>query len=316
VGNPTGNSKHSSNKIGTRKPTFPVQKRPKIETTIGQAGLSRDDVVSIFSVLLGRPPKHEGGIAGLLSLNSRDAVVAAVCASDEFKKKYGERLYPFNLENNDKEFRDQRAAVFEQFRHYTGAGSPGYVINFLGVRTRTEFSKSLASFGGKVTPPPFNGDFYADGFEWMGFLKSVLGAGDRFRLLELGAGWGPWMASGVVAAQSRGIRDIRVYGVEADKRHVEFIARHQQDNGVAQDQYETIWGLVGQRSGIATFPVAADAASDYGQRVLTSAEVSFYGNRFSRFEEILMVGISEREPVELCSHRYSGPRGGGLHRRN
>jgi hypothetical protein len=39
---------------------------------------------------------------------------------------------------------------------------------------------------------PIPGDFHAETIEWIGVLKAVKAAGQRFAVLELGAGFGTW----------------------------------------------------------------------------------------------------------------------------
>jgi hypothetical protein len=78
--------------------------------------------------------------------------------------------------------------------------------------------------------PPIPQDFHAEAAEWIGLLKTVITATDRYVAMEWGAGWAPWLIAGGLAARSRGIRDIKLYGVEADPAHFESMTQHFNDN--------------------------------------------------------------------------------------
>ena len=42
-------------------------------------------------------------------------------------------------------------------------------------------------------------------FEWVDVLESVLLTTERFTMIELGAGWGRWLARGAAAAERRSV---------------------------------------------------------------------------------------------------------------
>jgi hypothetical protein len=112
-------------------------------------------------------------------------------------------------------------AVFDAFRHAAPQPAPGFVTDFLGVRMRTSSLWNEAKYmDGRVEGLPIPQSFFAEAIEWIGLLKSVLSARERFVAMELGAGWGSWLVGGAVAGRLRGINAVRLLGVQADPGRV------------------------------------------------------------------------------------------------
>ena len=137
--------------------------------------------------------------------------------------------------------------------------------------------------------------------EWIGTLRSVLEARERGSLVvvELGAGWGPWLVSAAKAAERIGIRDVHLVGVEGAQSHVDFMLQHFRDNGLDPNAHLLIHGAVGARDGTARFPKLATpsdewgAVADFGQGVAAGAA----------FDEIRCVALTtllaQLPPVDL-----------------
>ena len=116
--------------------------------------------------------------------------------------------------------------------------------------------KAFASIDGRVfsTPVPVDDWFHAETIEYVGLLKSVLTATERYVALELGAGWGPWLISGATAARRRGIKDIRLHGVEGDPEHFASMQTHFRDNGFDPAAYRLDNAAIGVKAGRARWP--------------------------------------------------------------
>ena len=193
-------------------------------------------------------------------------------------------------------------AVFEAFPPVDGTPEPGFVVDFLGVRTRVAYFP-LKHVDGKVLghPLPLGDSFHAEAVEYVGLLKSVLAATGRFVALELGAGWGPWLIGGAAAARRRGISEIRLYGIEADPAHFVFLQTHFGDNGFDPETHTLIQGAVGVTPGRARWPKVADPSADWGSRPLDNdlATIDYLGRSFDEFIDIEMYAFDnllEREP--------------------
>jgi FkbM family methyltransferase len=154
--------------------------------------------------------------------------------------------------------------VFKLFTRYKGVGRSGYVTNFLGCVNDVRVSSGLKIWDGTVEDYPVLGNFHGSTMEWVGTLKAVLGARDVFRMLELGAGWGPWCVIGYTAAVQRGISDIQVVGVEGDSGHIKYMEENFAANDLKPGTYSIITGVVGLADGEATFPKAKDPSEVYG----------------------------------------------------
>ena len=196
--------------------------------------------------------------------------------------------------------------LLEEFRVPDRNAEPGVIVDFLGVRTRvTSLADSQRAFEG-VLDIPVPGDYHAEAIEYIGLLKSVLRARDQFVVLELGAGWGPWLVAGAKAARYRGIETIRLYGVEADPQHFQFMTRHLLDNGLDPAQEHLLQAAVGLERGRARWPKIADAANDWGSRPAridasgtNERDASYLGSLLDEYIEVDVVPMSEileREP--------------------
>jgi FkbM family methyltransferase len=190
--------------------------------------------------------------------------------------------------------------LLEEFRVPGRTPEPGFIVDFLGVRTRvTSLADTQRAFEG-VLDIPVPGDYHAEAIEYIGLVKSVLPAHDQFVVLELGAGWGPWLVAGAKAARLRGIDAIRLYGVEADPQHVAFMTQHLLDNGIDPAHATLIHAAVGIERGRARWPKIADAANDWGSRPARIGEsgaheddASYLGTLLDEYIEVDVVPITE-----------------------
>ena len=107
--------------------------------------------------------------------------------------------------------------VIRAFPPYQGAGEPGFVTDYLGTRTRTEYIALLPQAGGVVEGYPIPQNFHANALEWACVLRAVLASGDDLVAVELGAGWAPWLVAVARAARLCGERRVRLVGVEGSR---------------------------------------------------------------------------------------------------
>ena len=106
-----------------------------------------------------------------------------------------------------------------------------------------------------------------EAIEWVGLLKAVASACEgRFAMMELGAGWGPWLAAGAVAARLRGLHDLRLLGVEADPGRFALMRQHFLDNDLDPDAHRLVCAAVGVEAGHARWPRIADPPNAAGAR--------------------------------------------------
>jgi len=261
--------------------------------------ITRDQVVTAYELILQRSPEGEAAITNHLACPDLQTLGRLLTTSPEFRA-LRPQTNPTPEHHIYRGYAPGDLAILHEFTRYTGPGTPGFVTNFLGVRTRCSFQAPLAPYDGSVEglPQPL-GSTLAETAEWVGTLRAVGEAGSRFRLLELGAGYGPWMSLTHVAARQRGITDIHVYGVEGDAGHCDFIRTHMRDNAIGEDEYTVIHGAVGAADGVAYWAVEEDPGAVYGGRPVGGDGSNYLGATRENIVEVQVLGINgllAREP--------------------
>jgi FkbM family methyltransferase len=196
--------------------------------------------------------------------------------------------------------------VFGKFQVDGLRPEPGFITEFIGSRIRsTSVHAGARHLDGTVLGIPVPGDnVRSEAAEWVGLLKSVLSAKDRFCAMELGAGYGPWLVAGAVAAKQRGITNVRLCGVEADPGRFALMKQHFRDNGLNPDEHILVQGAVGVEAGKSRWPKIAEPANDCGARpnsgVGTPNDVDYRGRTFGEYIEVDVIPFTDllgREPA-------------------
>ena len=255
--------------------------------------ISRDDVIAGYRLLLKRDPENETVIQVHLGLGTWWKFVSVLMDSEEYKLAHATTKQATAATQIYAGYSAQDLELFKHFTPYRGPGADGFVIDFLGVRTRTTFSAGFSELNGQVLGYPIPMDFHAETIEWIGLLKSIMSATGSVSVLELGAGWGPWLSAAAAAARAKQIGNVRLYGVEADAGHIEFMREHFAANDIGGDMYEIIPAVVGPEAGRCYWPVTPEAAADYGQSAFMFQYAEAYKGRFPGFLEVDVVGINE-----------------------
>jgi FkbM family methyltransferase len=182
-------------------------------------------------------------------------------------------------------YSDQDLSLFDHFPPVRSDPQPGFIVDFLGVRTRVTYVTAFKPLDGRVfgTPVPVDDWFHAETIEYVGLLKSVLTSAERYVALELGAGWGPWLISGATAGKRRGIKDIRLHGVEGDPEHFASMMNHFRDNGFNPADYRLDNAAIGVKAGRARWPKLAVPSDDFAMRpVACSGEAGNFAGSAKR----------------------------------
>ena len=161
--------------------------------------------------------------------------------------------------------------VFEKFPRWRGTADGNFLHDFLGVRTDPEFRIQFRPDPrGAVAPDyPRPGPVY---FDTVFVLEAVLAAAARpgrpFTVVELGAGYGPWLVFAHAALQRlRPGAPTRLVGVEMLDEHVARMRRHFVNNGLDPDEHTLLGGAVGERDGTAHYVPDPDPGEAYGHAV-------------------------------------------------
>jgi FkbM family methyltransferase len=159
--------------------------------------------------------------------------------------------------------------IFARLNYQTYWAKPGWDVNFLGVRTRVKFFslyEELADFSGMrcvVGAPPVPNEDY---FEWVTLIEAAVEARERFTMIELGAGWGRWLANAALAVRQISGIPIMLVGVEPEPRHFTWMKQHLSDNGIKRRERKLVRAAAAGADGHVWFHVGA-AADWYGQSV-------------------------------------------------
>jgi hypothetical protein len=105
-------------------------------------------------------------------------------------------------------------ALLDEFHDPTVKPLAGFVMDFVGGRTRTALLwNEVRDRDGTVMGLPVPADLF-ETVEWIGLLKSIIDARARERrkliVMEVGAGWGPWLVHAANAARRVGIVDFHL----------------------------------------------------------------------------------------------------------
>jgi FkbM family methyltransferase len=207
--------------------------------------------------MLTREPEHETVAEGIKNNASLAELYSSLKSSDEFYLRILEAGIYQPVTKDD-------IALLRRFIDPSRKPVPGFVVDFLGTRTDVRFLAYIASIAGSVEGLPLPGNFHSKAYEWIGSLRAVAEASGRFTMLELGAGWGPWLVACSRAASMRGIPRVNLIGVEGDIGHFEFLNAHLRNNGIDLARHRIMHGVIAPNSGSALFPIAEDPAESWG----------------------------------------------------
>lgn len=142
--------------------------------------------------------------------------------------------------------------------------SPGYYMNYLGVKIDPAFAPHLLhGLENTIEPMPQPNNWHADIAEFAAALRAVDLAGETFTAVELGCGWACWLNNTGAAARMSG-RKVHLLGVEGDPGHVEFARRSLGDNGFDASEVSIYHGIAGVAEGVALFPKQATPGAQWG----------------------------------------------------
>lgn len=197
-------------------------------------------------------------------------------------------------------YTEPELAILGEFQNAEARPEPGFVVDFLGVRHHVSaLWPDARRLEGQVLGHPVPGDFHAETVEWIGTLKCVAAASDRFVAMELGAGYGTWVIGSGVAARNRGITAIKLYGVEADPQHFASMARHFRDNGFDPEAHHIVQAAVGVEEGTARWPKLEDSSLPvgWGVRPVHEGEQEYLGRAFDEMIDVKVLPM--RQLVEM-----------------
>jgi FkbM family methyltransferase len=124
-----------------------------------------------------------------------------------------------------------QAAMLRSVISHQARQEPDRIVDGFGQQTLLECIPFASSFDlDRLTVPIPDDGYHAEAAEYVAVADSVLKARSRYCIVELGAGWGPWVGLGGVLARSRGLADITVIAAEAHPARFELMKKHLASN--------------------------------------------------------------------------------------
>ncbi len=164
--------------------------------------------------------------------------------------------------------------MFYRFQPVHRGAPAGFRVNFLGVRTREAFFTQWGDRRRSTTDYPHFDEEY---FEWIDLLEAVTQAEGQFTMLELGAGFGYWLANAAAALKQSGNLPYTLIGVEAEPTHFGWMKENLTENQVDLSRCQLIEAAVADRDGAIGFHVGetphGGPANWYGQKIGGPTEV-------------------------------------------
>ena len=261
--------------------------------------LSADTIDVAFQCLLRRHPESPAVIEAFQSMGDLDTVITAIAASAEAQGRLRTAPYwHYNAQIDP-------LAIIAAHEKTDRVAVPGRLVNFIGVVIDPAiYPPLLSGRAGEVEGLPIPSNWHADIAEFGAALRAVDLAKDRFRVLELGCGWGCWLLNTGVAARNRGLK-VELIGAEGDEGHVAFANKACAENGFSDGEARILRGVVGPKPGTALFPRQDIAGASWGlMPVFNATSTQIEEARTSGHHDILPILTLEAisgdgKPIDL-----------------
>lgn len=165
-------------------------------------------------------------------------------------------------------FSSQEISLLEKYQ-VPCESTPGFVTNFIGVKTSIQYLPGIQEWSGKTIPgiPDPDDGMHAEGAEYLALFHALENTASRELVCaELGAGWGPWLAAAGVVSKRMDFDHVKLIGVEASKKRYHFLREHLTTNHLLADpkvECVLLEGAAWENDGVVFFP-DQDTAHDYG----------------------------------------------------
>jgi len=103
----------------------------------------------------------------------------------------------------------------------------GYIVDYFGSKININFASHLHPRDEVLDLPiPSDGIFH-EFIEYLGTAFAIdTASGDSITVIELGAGFGPWIVRSAIMSRKKDVKEITLVGVEADHQHFEWMKQH------------------------------------------------------------------------------------------
>lgn len=134
-------------------------------------------------------------------------------------------------------YEEEDLQAIRKLSTFTASVSAEFYTDGFGVKTLFEcvpfVDPATLNIGRLEFPVPDDG-FHAEAIEYAALADALRRSPENapFCAVEIGAGWGPWIAAAGVIARRRGAGKISLVGVEASSRRFALMCRHLEANGL------------------------------------------------------------------------------------
>lgn len=175
--------------------------------------------------------------------------------------------------------------IFSILERSPSSNSKDFDINFVGSKVRTQFEAPIPGRGifgsGRcaklntedLSLPSPNGEDY---LEWIDILEAIQSAGEKFVMIEAGAGYGRWLVNAARAVRrlkNSKIKEMKLVGVELDKTRFDYMLQHFRDNDLYPEEHLLIQAGVSAKPGYAFQEILRSKVWEYGERLVHSEEL-------------------------------------------
>lgn len=181
--------------------------------------------------------------------------------------------------------------VFLNFEPWEGETDGINHYDFLGMRTDPKYWKNI-----RPQPKQYLKTYYPVAheqyFEWVFLLEAVMEckARDSFTVMELGAGYGPWLVRSYLAFRRFSQAPVHLIGVEGDFNHYTWMREHFHNNCIDPDKHALHHACASTKPSTVAFFQSDDPRGDYGQRIYFE---------FGQFKEDERGGVIEKSGKKM-----------------
>lgn len=192
-------------------------------------------------------------------------------------------------------------ADVELFREFAMSADavPGKIVDFMGVKTSTEFHPWATHHHNSVIAelPVPDDSLRAEAIEYFAFFDALKKAPtERFSMAEIGSSYGPWTCAAAVCAARMGKTNIRLSAVEASSYLFGLIKTHLSENDVSTPEVRLINGAAASQRTQLYFPIVTSPGDNGGQACTEHADKD-YLNRSVEYEEVEAYPLDQLLPT-------------------
>lgn len=175
--------------------------------------------------------------------------------------------------------------------------APGFFTDYFGIRTRlSNFMHDPLGLDQAQGAFPFPNDgLHSELVEYLGTVKALEASNMNMTVVEMGAGYAPWLMFSAVVARKLGAASVRLVAVEAEAQRHALIRAHFDDNGFPQPQI--IHAAISDQRGTVSF--GSENVHDWGGAVQAQQGTDYRGAQVTQQEVPALLMSDVLEPLGM-----------------